>query len=1349
LSEPSSVRRRKWWKLFLAFCVFSLVVLASLAWYVTTDSFQQMVRRRVIAALEETTGGRVEVGAFHTIPLRLRVDVRDLVVHGREGADQAPFFHVDRLQAELKIVSLLSRTVRLHSLLLEHPVTHIVVYPDGSTNAPAPRVTRTLGKGPIEDLVSLAVSRIEVQRGEVLWEHERIPLDLTARDVALQLRYSFLRQRYQGDLSVGNARTQFRQYPPVEWRASASVILARDHAEISELKATSGRSEVHFSGNIRGFHQPQVSGQYRGAIDLADLAAFLRQPALKKGVAHFEGKGSWSEQDFTTQGAIAARDVEWSDVQLRTQNGRLNARFSVTPQRLQISSVKAGLFGGELQGEVDVNNWQVSLAQGPSGRRQVAGRVPVETPQRGTLRLQLTGFPLAPAIAVLSTNKVPLKQLNLTGAVSGNVDMVWAGAIRDAEARATLHLVAPGEPQPGLLPVRGEVAGVYRGSHDELQLDRFQIDTPASEISASGNLSDSSELKFSFNSHHVNEWKPLLQAAYGSDHLPFTVHGWAKFDGTASGRLSALALNGKLEVYDFDTELPLNDRQPAHVVHWDAITAGVQYSSGTLAAHDGVLIHGPSVARFDGSLALVQGIAQPNSPFTLRLDVRDAEVAEVAELSGLRYPLAGAANISLHAFGTRLHPQGEGRIEVRDARVYDTPIPSARSNLRLSEKELQFNHIEASVYGAALSGNVAVSLTDHQFRSSLAGKNLDLARVPRWQSSRFALDGHADFTARVSGTVEQPSLEAHVHVRDLAFDKERVGDFYVDAATRGRQLELQAHSDFEQADLKVRGTVGMEDKYPSDLDIGFQNFDIDSLLNAYLPGKTTGHSKLAGTIRLHGPLRSPRDLSVTGILDSVDVEIAHVSLHNEEPVRFDIADQVLRVENMHLAGKGTDFVAHGKAQLSTPGEMDFQLNGTVGMELLQTLNPKVSARGTTNVSLNIGGIRSKPVFQGKLEVKDMFVSHEDFPSGLSNLNGVLSFDQNRIQIEKLNGSAGGGTIALTGSATYEKGAVLLDLGARARDVRLRYPPGVSSTANANLRLTGSTSSALLSGTVVVTKLGVTPGFDLAAYAEKSKRSVVSAGSDNLESHLKLDVHVVTAPELQMQTAIAKLSGSADLRLRGTADRPVVTGRATANEGGQLSFNGTKYNVERMEVTFSNPAKTQPVIDIRATTRVRDYDITVTISGDLSVPNSLKPTWHSEPPLPEADVINLLALGRTTEESAALGNGSTGLGGQANLLLNQALNTAVTSRMQRLFGVSRIKIDPQGLSSETNVVHGPQVTIEQQLASNLTVTYSTNVSVASQQIIQAEYNLTRNVSIVALRDQNGVVSFDLKIRQRKK
>ena len=171
LTEPvPPERRRILWKLFLAFCVFCLIAFSLLGWYVTTDSFQQMVRRRVIASVEKITGGRVELGELHTIPFRLRVDARNLTIHGRETSDQVPFLRVDRLQAEMKIISILSTTIGLHSLVLEHPVVHIIDYPNGGTNVPAPKVSRAYEQGPVEQLISLAVSHIEVQRGELLWK---------------------------------------------------------------------------------------------------------------------------------------------------------------------------------------------------------------------------------------------------------------------------------------------------------------------------------------------------------------------------------------------------------------------------------------------------------------------------------------------------------------------------------------------------------------------------------------------------------------------------------------------------------------------------------------------------------------------------------------------------------------------------------------------------------------------------------------------------------------------------------------------------------------------------------------------------------------------------------------------------------------------------------------------------------------------------------------------------------------------------------------------------------------------------------------------------------------------------
>jgi translocation and assembly module TamB len=1359
-SEPvPPERRRILWKLFLGFCVFSLIGFGLLGWYVTTDSFQRMVRRRVVTSLEKMTGGRVELGQLHTIPFRLRVDARDLTIHGREAADQIPFLRVDRLQAEIKIISLLSTTIGLHSLVLEHPVAHIIAYPDGTTNSPLPTGSGSFvhsSEGPLEQLISLSVSHIEVQRGELLWEDKKFPFDFDARDLAVLMNYSLLRRQYETRVVAGSVATRLQQYPRFAWRADAALVLARGHADISSLTVTSGKTEIHFAGRLQDFHNPQLSGDYHGLADLGDVAFLARPAQVRKGTVQFEGKGFWNLRTFSTQGAVQGKDIEWANGKLSMRNGRVNAGFSITPERFRVFSIKANLFGGDLAGDVDVANWQSSLSPVPARRHEI-GPIPPGSLQRGSVRLQLAGFPLLPALGMVSTKELPLDRLNFSGSASGKVEMAWVGSIREAETRLNLGVAPPLQPTANEIPVRGQMDGVYRGSRDELEVSQFHLTTPASEITASGNLSATSALRFSFTSHNLKEWRPLIEAAYGSlaQELPFAVHGWASFTGNASGRLAELSIAGNLEVYDFDTTLPATGRAPSRLVHWDALTTSVQYSSHHFAAHNASLIHGHTTAHFDASSALTGATFQENDPFTLNFDLRNADVAELVHLAGVAQPLTGTLNLSASISGTRANPHGDGHLEVHEGTAYGVQVPLLKSDLRIANGELQFNNIDASAYGAPLSGSLAASTANlgtskQTFRLNVSGRNLDLARFPRLQTSRFTAEGVADFTVRASGTFDQPSVEAHVHLKDLALDKERAGDFYVDAVTHGRQLDLKAHSDSARADLTLVGSVLLEHDFPADLNLAFRHLDADSLLRIYLPGKITGHSAVDGTLQVRGPLRTPRDLKVAAEIQSFSAEVGHVQVQNVGPIRFEVADQTVMLENLHLAGSGTDFTAHGRAHLTGARELDLRLDGSVNMMLLQSLNPKILARGTLGVNLDASGTLSQPVLQGRLEVKNTFVSHNDFPSGLSDLNGVLRFDRNRIQIEKLSGSTGGGTVALTGSATYQSGGLLLDFGATAQGVRLRYPPGVSSTANADLRLTGSTNSAVLSGDVLVTKLAVTPGFDFAAYIEKSKQAVVLTESESLQSRLKLDVHVMTTPELQMQTATARLSGNADLRVRGTADRPAILGRVEVLEG-EISFNGTKYQLERGDVTFANPAKTQPLIDMTATTRVRDYDITVRFRGDASVPSGLKVTWQSEPQLPEADVIALLALGRTREESAAASSGgSFGFGGEAsNLLINQALNSTVNSRLQRLFGASRVKIDPQGLASETNVVRGPQVTVEQQVARNLTLTYSTNVSVSNQQIIQVEYNVTRNISIVALRDQNGVVSFDFKIRRRKK
>ena len=117
--------------------------------------------------------------------------------------------------------------------------------------------------------------------------------------------------------------------------------------------------------------------------------------------------------------------------------------------------------------------------------------------------------------------------------------MLWVGSIRDAETRMKINLSPPSHVEPVQVAVRGEVEGVYRGSRDELDISALRLATNGSEMTASGSLAASSSMHFTLTSHNVKEWTPFLEAAYGASPLPFAVHGWVNWTGTATGHVSA------------------------------------------------------------------------------------------------------------------------------------------------------------------------------------------------------------------------------------------------------------------------------------------------------------------------------------------------------------------------------------------------------------------------------------------------------------------------------------------------------------------------------------------------------------------------------------------------------------------------------------------------------------------------------------------------------------------------------------------------------------------------------------------------------------------------------------------
>ena len=243
------------------------------------------------------------------------------------------------------------------------------------------------------------------------------------------------------------------------------------------------------------------------------------------------------------------------------------------------------------------------------------------------------------------------------------------------------------------------------------------------------------------------------------------------------------------------------------------------------------------------------------------------------------------------------------------------------------------------------------------------------------------------------------------------------------------------------------------------------------------------------------------------------------------------------------------------------------------------------------------------------------------------------------------------------------------------------------------------------------------------------------------------MQISTAPDIQVQSTLTQdVQIDANLRLRGSASNPALLGRINITQG-RLLFLGTKYTIDGGSVSFYNPVKIAPVLDIDLNTKAQGVDITLTISGPV---DHLTLIPSSDPPFTYNEIISLLVTGRPpSSDPALLSAQSTDPSAYQQAgpssLLGSAIATPVSGRLQRFFGVSSLRIDPTIPGVDANP--GARLTMEQQVTPNITFTYITNVTTSNPQIVQVEWALSKKWSVVALREENGMTGMDFFFKKR--
>ena len=544
-------------------------------------------------------------------------------------------------------------------------------------------------------------------------------------------------------------------------------------------------------------------------------------------------------------------------------------------------------------------------------------------------------------------------------------------------------------------------------------------------------------------------------------------------------------------------------------------------------------------------------------------------------------------------------------------------------------------------------------------------------------------------------------------------------------------------------------TLTLADPYNIEGKIAVKNMTLDALmLGALHLQRFDGHGKADGEIGVSGSLKRPESIVLDAKFSRLMFNYANVQLENVGPVHFRSSRDNLQIEPVEFRGPDTDIRIDGNVGFAERANVSLRLNGALDLRLLAGISPGLTIGGPAKINATFEGTLERPRINGRIHIDSANARVADFPTGLSNIKGDFVFDDTRLSFNDMTAQAGGGTLHVSGSVTYTERPLRFDITARSDSTRIRYPEGMSWLTAGSLRLTGTTEAALLSGRVTVHRVTLTQGLEVAGVLVSGKEGISGPSTSSpFLRNLQFDIQAVSAPDARMEWPGAELDAEADIRVRGTWEHPILLGHIHVLSG-ELLFHGNRYRVARGDINFANPFRLDPVVNVEASTTIQQYEITLNFTGPAS---KLTLAYRSDPPLPGNDIVTLLALGQTSQESTlrSATGAQSGTSG-ASALLSEAVSSQVGGRLEKLFGITNLRVDP-GLATvgSTGLYQNAaaRVTVQQQVTRNLTVTYVSNVGSTQQQVIQVEYNVSRTVSIVALRDYNGTFGIDIIIKKR--
>jgi translocation and assembly module TamB len=1297
-----------------------LVLCAVILALASTGWFRNILQHRVEASLSRVTGGKVEIAGMEFHPLDLRVHVRRLVIHGLEKDATKPLFSAQDVAISVSPESLLRFRLLLRTLQWQRAELYVRTDPDGSTNLPGAADVPRRGKD-VADLLNLGIDRLTLSHTTLHWNDQRVPFQVAGRNVAIQLHIN-QEHHYLGSIASSDAVINWKDRTSPHLSLATSFELSENQVEVSGLSWQIENLRGHLAGVLHWTPHLAANFEFRTNGGLQELARALKIAPVQSGYLYADGKGTYGTKGLLVKGRIRARDLNLKTSEVNPGNLSFATDYAMSESILRLPDFTLAGIKGRIQGDASV-----SLVK---ARRQVV------------LHTQFKGLDLSALMEAIPGIERAIGIVHPQSVMSGVLDASWR-AHSQLQSQFDLQFDPPSEPAPPGLPLSGHAQGaLVLGSENSLTLSDAQISTPHSTMTPHGTFgSAGSSMTVRFVTSDFEEWRPVAEVLVETRNpMPVTLHSQAVFAGRVSGTFSNPEIVGRAGIGTFNYGGWV----------WDSFQAGIMISPEGARIQSGLLKLGKSSLTLDADIGLVGWKLEPYSSVRLHATAKESPVAGLRAALNLKPSMQGLVSGQVQAEGTVESLSGHGQISVHKGEFAGVPFESLSANIQATKSTWEISDLKLVEGDGRADGNLQVNPVTHTFSASVHGRNFPLNQIhflnPQVAGSKVTpeLSGLVSFDIRGRGTFDNAQLGASVDVTELAWKGQQLGSVHGDADWQGREIKLQIKGGGGQTgNFQLTGNLETRNNWPLQLSGQYSGLRMDPWIEEFSGHSMAAEISASGSFALEGPLKDKKLLAGNSRIQQLEINFPALQLSNEAPVEVSYANSDLKLKQFRLQGQATNFEVGGSIHFGHPPTLDITARGKAAATLLGLAASGIQATGESDLQVQMRGSVAEPQWSGEIQVKDVGLGYAGLPFRLNALNGTIKLEGERAVISSLKGTIGGGSVNLTGFLVLQE-TPRYQLRAELSQVRVRYPTDFTSVLDGNLTLAGTTDRGQLNGNIAVRNLFANEGLNLVSLLSGpglfGGPSVPR--SSNFASRISLNVSLASARPVRIETHDLRLVADIEMQLQGTLANPVAVGNIYLRSGDAI-FRGNRYTLTRGDISMTNPFRTEPVLDLQVRTRIEKYDLTLEISGPT---DQIRFSYRSDPPLPTQDILSLLAFGysKRLEEFAPEATNPFS-SASASALLSQALSSQVTGRIQRLFGVSRIKFSPS--SAELGALGGPVLTVEQQLSPALTLTYETSTANSQYRVIEFEFTVDPRMSVRGFRDQNGIFGLEIKFRKR--